>query len=72
MKQFVSVNDVTDIDALAALALSYKADPYRHNTIGARKRIGMLFLNPSMRTRLSTQVAAQQLGMALHVPLAIP
>ncbi|MCG7855462.1 acetylornithine carbamoyltransferase [Flavihumibacter sediminis] len=63
MKQFVSVNDVTDIDALVALALSYKADPYRHNTLGARKRIGMLFLNPSMRTRLSTQVAAQQLGM---------
>ncbi len=63
MKQFVSVNDVTDIDALVALALSYKEDPYRHNTLGARKRIGMLFLNPSMRTRLSTQVAAQQLGM---------
>ncbi|MEJ7681227.1 MAG: hypothetical protein WKG06_25950 [Segetibacter sp.] len=31
--------------------------------LGINKRIGLLFLNPSMRTRLSTQVAAQNLGM---------
>jgi N-succinyl-L-ornithine transcarbamylase len=31
--------------------------------LGANKRIGLLFLNPSLRTRLSTQVAAQNLGM---------
>ena len=31
--------------------------------LGKNKRIGCLFLNPSMRTRLSTQVAAQNLGM---------
>jgi N-succinyl-L-ornithine transcarbamylase len=34
-----------------------------NKTLGANKRIGCLFLNPSMRTRLSTQIAAQNLGM---------
>ena len=63
MKQFISVNDVTDIDALAAKALTYKANPLADKHLGANKRIGLLFLNPSLRTRLSTQVAAQNLGM---------
>lgn len=63
MKQFISVHDVTDIDALAAKALAYKANPLADKHLGANKRIGLLFLNPSLRTRLSTQVAAQNLGM---------
>ena len=63
MKQFISVRDVTDINALAAKALAYKADPFMHRTLGADKRMGLLFLNPSLRTRLSTQVAAANLGM---------
>jgi len=63
MKQFISVHDVTDIDALVAKALAYKADPYKDRTLGVDKRIGLLFLNPSLRTRLSTQIAARNLGM---------
>jgi N-succinyl-L-ornithine transcarbamylase len=63
MRNFVSVNDVQDINALVEKALAYKADPYKDKQLGFQKRIGMLFLNPSMRTRLSTQIAAQQLGM---------
>lgn len=63
MKQFISVQDAGDINALVNLALGYKADPYRDRTLGANKRIGLLFLNPSMRTRLSTQIAAANLGM---------
>ncbi|MFT3703972.1 MAG: acetylornithine carbamoyltransferase [Agriterribacter sp.] len=63
MKQFTSVKDVTNIDALVKKALEYKADPFKHKTAGTNKRIGLLFLNPSMRTRLSTQIAAQNLGM---------
>ncbi len=43
--------------------MAYKTDPFKDKTLGANKRIGCLFLNPSMRTRLSTQVAAQNLGM---------
>ena len=63
MKQFISVKDVKDINALAKKALDYKAAPFADKTLGANKRIGLLFLNPSLRTRLSTQVAAQNLGM---------
>jgi N-succinyl-L-ornithine transcarbamylase len=63
MKNFISVHDVTDINALAAKALAYKADPYADRNLGAGKKIGLLFLNPSLRTRLSTQVAAMNLGM---------
>ncbi|MBS1653984.1 MAG: acetylornithine carbamoyltransferase, partial [Bacteroidetes bacterium] len=63
MKQFISVNDVANIDSLVKKALAYKADPFADKKIGTNKRIGCLFLNPSMRTRLSTQIAAQNLGM---------
>ena len=63
MNNFISVHDVENIPALVQAALAYKADPYKDLALGARKRIGLLFLNPSMRTRLSTQIAAQQLGM---------
>jgi N-succinyl-L-ornithine transcarbamylase len=63
LKQFISVHDVNNIDALVEKALSYKTNPLKHKTLGANKRIGLLFLNPSMRTRLSTQIAAQNLGM---------
>jgi N-succinyl-L-ornithine transcarbamylase len=63
LKNFISVNDVTNIDALVAKALEYKANPLKDKALGTHKRIGLLFLNPSLRTRLSTQVAAQNLGM---------
>ena len=63
MRNFVSAEDVKDMNALVAKALEHKKDPFRNRTLGANKRIGCLFLNPSMRTRLSTQIAAQNLGM---------
>lgn len=63
MRNFISVYDVENINALVEKALAYKADPFKDKGLGANKRIGCLFLNPSMRTRLSTQIAAQNLGM---------
>jgi N-succinyl-L-ornithine transcarbamylase len=60
---FISVNDVADINALVQKALAYKAHPYADRALGADKKVGMLFLNPSLRTRLSTQVAAKNLGL---------
>jgi N-succinyl-L-ornithine transcarbamylase len=63
MKNFTNVYDVQQIDALVKKALDYKAAPFKDKSLGAGKRIGLLFLNPSMRTRLSTQIAAQNLGM---------
>ncbi len=63
MKNFISVKDVADINALVAKAIAYKANPFADKNLGSGKRIGLLFLNPSLRTRLSTHVAAQNLGL---------
>ena len=63
LKNFISVNDVSDINALALKALAYKANPFADIAIGKNKRVGLLFLNPSLRTRLSTRMAANNLGM---------
>jgi N-succinyl-L-ornithine transcarbamylase len=63
LKQFLSVHDVTNINALVQKARAYKADPFKDKKLGTGKRLGCLFLNPSMRTRLSTQIAGQNLGM---------
>ena len=63
MKQFISVHDVPNINALVKKGLAYKSDSLKDKKLGSNKRIGCLFLNPSMRTRLSTQIAAQNLGM---------
>jgi N-succinyl-L-ornithine transcarbamylase len=63
MKNFISVHDVADINALVHKALDYKTDRFSNRDLGKDKRIGLLFLNPSMRTRLSTQIAAANLGM---------
>lgn len=63
MKQFISVKDVTNINALVEKGLAYKAQPFLDKNLGANKRVGLLFFNPSLRTRLSTQIAAQNLGM---------
>jgi len=63
MKQFISVSDVGDIDQLVKKALAYKANPLADSHLGSGKRIGLIFLNPSLRTRLSTEIAARNLGM---------
>lgn len=63
MKHFLSVNEVSNLDQLVSNALAYKANPFKDATLGKNKRLGMLFLNPSMRTRISTQIAAKNLGM---------
>lgn len=63
MKNFISVKDVQNVIELVQIAMSYKVNPLKDNSLGMNRRIGLLFLNPSMRTRLSTQIAAQNLGM---------
>lgn len=63
MKNFISVKDTGNISRLVQEAIAYKANPRSAKSLGQNKRMGLLFLNPSMRTRLSTQIAAQNLGM---------
>ncbi|MBS1958078.1 MAG: hypothetical protein JST80_01270 [Bdellovibrionales bacterium] len=67
MKQFLSVKDATNIDAMIAKGIEYKSNPLKDKNLGAGKRIGLLFMNPSMRTRMSSQIAARNLGMEAFV-----
>jgi N-succinyl-L-ornithine transcarbamylase len=63
MKNFISVADVTNMGHLIEQALLYKKNPTADKLLGQGKKIGLLFLNPSLRTRFSTQVAALNLGL---------
>ncbi|WP_316810629.1 acetylornithine carbamoyltransferase [Pedobacter heparinus] len=67
MNQFTSVNDVQDLNQLVKDALALKENPYAHQHLGKNKTLGLVFLNPSLRTRLSTQKAALNLGMNVMV-----
>ena len=67
MKIFSSVNDVTNIDSLVAEALALKKNPFAHQHLGKNKTLGLIFMNPSLRTRISTQKAALNLGMQVIV-----
>ncbi len=67
MKLFSSVNDVPDIDALVKEALQLKQNPYAYQQLGKNKTMALVFLNPSLRTRMSTQKAALNLGMNVMV-----
>lgn len=67
MKYFTTVHDVKDIEALVQEALALKQNPYAFSQLGKNKTLGLIFLNPSLRTRLSTQKAAMNLGMNVMV-----
>ncbi|WP_413667533.1 N-acetylornithine carbamoyltransferase [Mucilaginibacter sp. Mucisp86] len=67
MKLFSSVNDVADVNALVKEALALKQDPFAHQQLGKNKTLALVFLNPSLRTRMSTQKAAINLGMNVMV-----
>ena len=63
MNHFIQFESKALGQELLDLAALYKANPTLHSSKGKGKRIGCIFLNPSLRTRVSTQIAAQQLGM---------
>lgn len=67
MKNFTSIHDVANLNKLVQEALHLKQNPYAHHALGKHKTIGLVFLNPSLRTRLSTQKAALNLGMNVMV-----
>jgi N-succinyl-L-ornithine transcarbamylase len=60
---YLSVKDIDSIDEWVKEARELKDNPFAYKKLGADKTIGLLFFNPSLRTRLSTQKAAQNLGM---------
>lgn len=67
MKKFTSFSDVKDINALMQEAVAIKENPLQFETLGKRKTLGLVFLNPSLRTRISTQKAAMNLGLNVIV-----
>ncbi|GAB3553954.1 N-acetylornithine carbamoyltransferase [Spirosoma fluminis] len=67
MTNFLSLADVTDLDALIQSGRSAKADPFAEQHLGTNKTIGLIFFNSSLRTRLSTQKAAQNLGLNVMI-----
>lgn len=67
MRHFTSVNDIGDLKVAVREALEIKADRFKYNHLGRNKTLMMVFFNSSLRTRLSTQKAALNLGMNVIV-----
>ncbi len=63
LEHFISIDDVSDPARLVKQVIKLKAKPNRYSKLGRRRSLALLFFNPSLRTRLSTQRAAQLLGM---------
>ena len=63
MNHFITLADLPDFNQTLDLAMDLKKDPSKLNSLGKGKTLGLLFFNPSLRTRLSTQKAAQNLGL---------
>jgi N-succinyl-L-ornithine transcarbamylase len=63
MRHFTSFHDVPKPANLLAEAKAVKANPFAHKALGENKTLGLIFFNPSLRTRMSTQIAAYNVGM---------
>lgn len=63
MKNYLSINDLNNLQKAVKEAIALKADPFSFEVLGKRKTICLLFFNNSLRTRLSTQKAASNLGL---------
>ncbi|MEP2236937.1 MAG: acetylornithine carbamoyltransferase [Maribacter sp.] len=64
---YLSINDIDSLSTWVKEAISLKKQPKKHKALGSDKTIGLLFFNNSLRTRLSTQKAAMNLGMEVIV-----
>lgn len=63
MKHFISLHDVDNVQELVQEGIRQKANRFADQALGKNKTIGLIFFNQSLRTRLSTQKAAENLGM---------
>jgi N-succinyl-L-ornithine transcarbamylase len=64
---YISVQNIDSLSEWVKAALKIKNKPLKNKKLGKNKTLGMLFFNPSLRTRLSTQKAALNLGMNVMV-----
>ena len=67
MRTFINVEDLGDLKQALAEAQEIKKDRYKYRQLGMDKTLLMIFFNNSLRTRLSTQKAAMNLGMNVIV-----
>ncbi len=67
MRHFTNVQDLGDLHAAVQEALLIKQDRFAFSHLGQNKTLVMIFFNSSLRTRLSTQKAAMNLGMNVMV-----
>jgi len=67
MKVFQHVSDIGSLDIALKEAFEIKKDRYKYENLGKRKTAMLIFFNNSLRTRLSTQKAAMNLGMNVIV-----
>ncbi|NEW80537.1 MAG: N-acetylornithine carbamoyltransferase [Gelidibacter sp.] len=67
MKHYTHINDLGNLQKAVQEAMELKKNPLQYKTLGEGKTICLLFFNNSLRTRLSTQKAAQNLGMDVIV-----
>ena len=67
MKTFINVEDLGDLRQALAEAQEIKNDRFKYQHLGKNKTLLMIFFNNSLRTRLSTQKAAMNLGMNVIV-----
>lgn len=64
---YTSIKEIDSLKKWVKQALKIKKDPLKNQRLGKDKTLVMLFFNPSLRTRLSTQKAAINLGMNVMV-----
>ncbi len=67
MKHYLSIKDIDSLPEWVAEARKLKENPTAHKPLGKGKTVCLLFFNNSLRTRLSTQKAAMNLGMEVMV-----
>ncbi len=67
MKKYTDLTDIDNLEELIKEAIELKKKPFSHETLGKHKTLVMLFFNSSLRTRLSTEKAARNLGMEVTV-----
>ena len=67
MKNFINSDDISDYKKIVEEAIQIKSNPNQLEDIGKNKSIGLLFFNPSLRTRISTQKASMILGLKTFV-----
>ncbi|QMU64670.1 MAG: acetylornithine carbamoyltransferase [Flavobacteriaceae bacterium] len=67
MKNYTDIKDIKNLDKTIREAIELKKNPFQYKALGAHKTLVMLFFNASLRTRLSTEKAAKNLGMEVSI-----